>query len=216
MSTGILMLTALVPACGRDGSRTTGGEDSASAVPGGVATTPGVDPSSPEGIAQRIGSTVPPEVLVRRGACPFECCTYREWTAVTAIPLVEEQRGRGEPVRTIAAGERFQADSGNVVITSFGVVAVEDTVVGEGQKKLVPGDTVVILEPRGEGYFSVWRNGEIVNVEGFWNTEESTSRGVPLGEYRKEWWVHATTQQGQRGWFRADSTFRVSGSDRCA
>ncbi|MGH7554049.1 MAG: hypothetical protein ACREMQ_13585, partial [Longimicrobiales bacterium] len=110
----------------------------------------------------------------------------------------------------------FLADSGNVHITGIGVVAVDDTVVaGEGPTKLVPGDTVVILEPRGEGYFSVWRDGAIVDVEGFWNTEEGTSRGVPLGEYRKEWWVHATTQQGQRGWFRADSTFRVTGSDRC-
>lgn len=177
----------------------------------------GPEPAVPSTLEERFRARIPAEVLVRRGACPFECCTYREWTALTPIALSARERSNAAPIDTIAVGERFLADSGNVHITGIGLIIVEDTVpVKQGRVILLPGDTLVLLDHRGEGYFNVWRDGVVLEeVEGFWG-EHSRARGRLVGNYRDEWWIHVTTREGVRGWYRTDGEVRVSGADRCA
>ena len=36
----------------------------------------------------------PPSLYVSKGACPFECCTYREWTANRDLVLTDHPDGK--------------------------------------------------------------------------------------------------------------------------
>ena len=44
--------------------------------------------------AQTAGEQKPPNVYIDKGACPFECCTYREWVAHTDVTLLESPNGK--------------------------------------------------------------------------------------------------------------------------
>src|SRR5262245_27362893 len=71
---------------------------------------------------------LPPELAVRRGACPFECCQYGRWTALTEIPVLADERGDGPPIFVMQNGDRFRADSGNVHVTEVARVVVLDSI----------------------------------------------------------------------------------------
>jgi hypothetical protein len=164
----------------------------------------------------RVRGQLPADVLVRRNACPFECCVYGNWLARSDIPFYPTPRPTGPAVFTLSKGEKLRADSGIVYITSIALAVVDDTVVRYRDQTpwLLPGDTLVLLEPIGEGYWTMWRRGEILNdVPPFFESIPEPRRGRLIGTPRREWWVHATIN-GRRGWFNADSA-EVLGADAC-
>ena len=118
---------------------------------------------------------------------------------------------------TIDSGVRFHADTGFVRITGPGIVAVQDTVfaVADRRVRFLPGDTLVVLDYRGEGYWNLWQRGRVFeNVEGFWGAEIDDPRGAYYGDYRKEWWVHARRPDGSGGCrVRNEKLLPVSGSN---
>jgi hypothetical protein len=126
-------------------------------------------------------------------------------------------RSAGLPAFTVAQGTRMTADSGVVFVTGIAFAVVDDTVLRYADQKpwLLPGDTLVLLEPIGEGYWTMWRRGEVLNeVPPFFESIPEPKRGHLVGMPRREWWVHASIG-GRSGWFRADRV-KVSGADRCA
>jgi predicted small secreted protein len=166
-------------------------------------------------IARRHFDAVPDSMLVRRGACPFECCVYGEWRADTTIPVMAEVMDSGVPAFELQRSERFQAVTGEVHITGPAIVVVDDTVV-HGATTLVPGDTLVVLDYTGEGHFNMLHDGTVLeSVAGFWGAEHDAPKGTYLGDYAKEWWVSVRNAQGRTGWFRADTTYRFSGANAC-
>ena len=203
----------LLGACGREtppGGERQAGEDTLAVHD--TTSTSVVD------IAWRHFSQVPDSALLRRGACPFECCVYGDWRATTDIPVQERPARDASRAFTLARGARFKADSGHVKVTGAGIVVVYDTVpAAGGNPQFLPGDTLVVLDYVGEGHWHAWLRARIIGpIGGFWGAEVDSPRGAYYGDYRKEWWVHATDPQGRSGWFRADSTYRFSGADACA
>jgi hypothetical protein len=188
--------------CDRDGPE---------AAPGGAAR----DHADRTPVAAQATSAIPRNVLRRANACPFECCVYGEWTADTVIPMYAAPQTRGTPAFTFAKGTRIRADSGVVFVTSVAYAVVDDTVFGAGnQPWLLPNDTVYLLDPVGEGHWTGWRRGEILeDVPPFFEDIPEPKKGRLFGKPGREWWVHATAG-GQRGWFPADSV-RVRGADAC-
>jgi len=189
-----------------------GGQDVAAAPrPGGnVAADPAITAA-----IERFRARVPEQALVRRHACPFECCTYRQWTAEGPIPVVAGERSVGPPLFTVPQGQRFQADSGNVWVTGLMLVAVRDSVGDPPYWSFAPGDTLVVLDAVGEGYFNVWHAGQVREVAGFWEPWRKPPVAGTLGEQRTEWWVHVTLPDGRAGWFEASPEVRFSGADAC-
>jgi hypothetical protein len=155
-------------------------------------------------------------VRVRRGACPFECCIYRDWTARAEYDVYAAERGEGAPAFTIPAGTAFRADSGNVHITGVSLVAVADSVSDGDYWAFGAGDTLVVLDYIGEGHFNVWHDGEVRDVAGFWGAERMPAVAEQLGTYEAQWWVHLTLPDGRTGWFRNDPPRQIDGADRCA
>jgi hypothetical protein len=168
-------------------------------------------------IVARFRALIPDSVLVRRNACPFECCTYRDWKATHEIPVYRNEMDRGKPIFMLRTGESFHAPTGNVHITGIAVVVVNKKIPGDTpQHTLQPGDTIVMLNSLGEGFFSVWKkNGQVIDVAGEWSGppwKDDANR--QLGNYDKEWWVKVHTFGGREGWIHADSA-RFTNADRC-
>ena len=61
--------------------------------------------------AQTPGEKKPPNVYIDKGACPFECCTYREWVARTDVTLLDSPNGK-KVVGQTKKGEKVLAIRG--------------------------------------------------------------------------------------------------------
>jgi hypothetical protein len=218
------MLTLALLSCG-GGDAPAPEEPPASPRVSGPATGPGPGPTEDDPVA-RWAALVPDSLRHRAGACPFECCVYRDWTPTGDVPL-RARPSHAEPARTvIAPNQTFTADSGFVQVTGVSLVAVTDSVTAEprGGPPFLPGDTLVVLDYVGEGFWNVWDGVGVRQISGFWGAEVSPVHGSLIGGgpgpgaqrgEAREWWVHATTRAGEKGWFNADSVARLRGVDAC-
>src|SRR5882724_5618085 len=64
----------------------------------------------------------PPNPFIDNGACPFECCTYRDWKTVKPITLLDKPKGAAS-VGYVAAGSTVHAITGEVISKPMRVVA---------------------------------------------------------------------------------------------
>src|SRR5437868_5534785 len=53
----------------------------------------------------------PPSPFIDRGACPFECCLYRQWRALRPVVVVDRPRGN-RAVGRLREGEWVSALTG--------------------------------------------------------------------------------------------------------
>ncbi len=199
------------------------------ASPADAARGERLSPESPRGLEDR----VPAELLVAEGACPFECCTYREWRAPVPLPRLSAPID-GAPIDTIPVGEMFDAVTGIVFITGIQVIVVLDSLDGSGEPRpsvaasavpwtavFLPGDTLVALDYLGEGFFRAWDGAETREVQQFWwpvEAEEAApgwaSHGRAIGTYGSEWWIRSRRTDDVEGWFQAPDQY-MPGSDAC-
>ena len=168
-------------------------------------------------------------VLTRWGACPFECCIYREWVAEGPVVL------RAAPVRdaavvlTLPAGARFDADTGFVRITGAQLVVVTQPVeawrhevgqrYGGAPDTIAAGDTLLVLERLGEGHVMLTHGDDLVSAEQFWAapdgwTPHGGSRGTVIGEHGSEWWARVRAATGLTGWIDAYAS-ELGNADAC-
>ena len=204
----VLALALILAACGRrgdaDGDGANPSDSAAAADTSGLALL-------------KFAAGLPDSLLHRAGACPFECCAYGTWTGVGVVALRPEPRRAVPKLDTIPAGEPFTADSGFVRLTGVSVLVIQDTV-NVGPTTFRPGDTIAVLDYRGEGFFNVWDGRQLWQVEDFWGgLQADPAAGLAGGgKDGREWWVHATTRAGKKGWIDADSVAIPDGADRCA
>jgi hypothetical protein len=95
---------------------------------------------------QPANEQAPPSPYIDKGACPFECCTYREWTAKEAIALVDQPNGK-RAVAQLHKGEKVQGVTGEVHSVPSRVVATKDN----PNAKVKAGDVIYVLHYLGEG-----------------------------------------------------------------
>lgn len=175
----------------------------------------------PSGSPEAEGAAAPPPTGVpvpyeARGACPFECCTYRTWS-VERPTEVRSARDAGAAIAfRLAAGEKVEALTGVVVVSRPGRGRAPRDAPVQGMP-LRAGDEVAILHPVGEGYWSVWRGGRTANAQvggpppagGRWQAEvEMLEKPVFT------WWVQVRDARGRIGWTNRPEDF--GGKDRCA
>ena len=136
-------------------------------------------------VAQTTGQRKPPNVYIDKGACPFECCTYREWVARTDVALLDGPNGK-KVVGQVKKGERVLALTGEVHCVPLRVIAQHDY----PEAGIKTGDAVYILHYEGEGYCKVWHDGKVVDLE-------DPSEGA---KPKTTWWVKLKTRSGAIGW----------------
>lgn len=154
------------------------------------------------------------------GACPFEGCTYGTWTTSAETTLYARPADTTSARLTVPAETALTATSGFVLITRLGeAVATRPTeiyVSYEDARPVAAGDTLLVLDPEGEGSYRVWHAGTV----GFSGVDASMGgAGGPEPTYRlavepaQQWWARVTTPDGRAGWLWMDRTPPVAGAD---
>lgn len=156
---------------------------------------------------------------VVRGACPFECCTYGgDWVIESGADLRAASSASAPVIGHVTPGTGVFADSGLVRVDTIGIVAVLAPLTTDDNIDFARGDTVLLLEPQGEGYSRAWVRGHALSLSQFWDSAGLTgARLVRTPAWR--WWAHLVVAQQHdtlRGWvdMQVDS-LRVSGNDAC-
>lgn len=79
----------------------------------------------------------PPAGFDNWGVCPFECCTYRDWTAEDEVPVHKSRSERSPVAFRLKPHERVDALTGVVVTEKAGVIRINRPV-QDGICQIVP------------------------------------------------------------------------------
>ncbi|MEO7538435.1 MAG: hypothetical protein ABIV21_00265 [Pyrinomonadaceae bacterium] len=154
---------------------------------------------------QRIAK--PPQPFIDRGACPFECCTYRDWDVTAPTAVRKDMNDRSPIAFRLRKGERVVGVTGVVVTTSPGIATVLRSE-KLGKVDLKRGDTVYLLTYLGEGFNKIWHKGRIVEAETYDESKLRVNR-----QPKAVWWVKVKNRRGQIGWSRQPDHF--GNKDQC-
>jgi hypothetical protein len=158
----------------------------------------------------------PPENYIAKGACPFECCRYGNWTAAHDTELVAAPGDR-RVVGRATKGSRVDALTGEVHLRPEPVLALMNVDGGP------PKDSIAFaLDYQGEGYRNVYSQGRVVSVFApiadycFRPSEACWAETLDSHEERREpvWWVKIRLSNGITGW--TDKADRFDGKDGCS
>jgi len=106
-----------------------------------------------------LAQSKPPSVYVDRGACPFECCTYRTWKTEKDTTAYAQPNKKSRRVGILKARTKVVAITGEVRTWpgKFSIIRAHDS--------YNPGDILWVYTPLGEGYYKVWFNGKMTEQE---------------------------------------------------
>jgi hypothetical protein len=163
------------------------------------------------------GPAVPPMPFEDAGACPFEGCVYREWTARAPVQVRAGRRLDTPVVFRLRAGERVTAVTGVVVTLRAGRVQFDKPqrlTTSAGPIEIQPGETLYLLTYKGEGFTKAWFKGKVYDdvdassvINGACDKIPSRCPGRVLESSRTEWWVQVRNRAGQVGWTREAEQF---------
>jgi hypothetical protein len=104
------------------------------------------------------GTSKAPEVYIDKGACPFECCTYRDWTVKEDSILHASPNETSPKIGVVQKGAVVQGLTGEVR-TKGRKFLVHST-----QGEFSSGDIIWVYTYLGEGYFKAWYNGSFLEI----------------------------------------------------
>jgi hypothetical protein len=137
------------------------------------------------------------------GACPFECCTYREWVANKATVLRTKMSEGSQVAFRVKKGENVRGVTGVVITTTAGKVrALKNTTVGENKVRVKAGEFLYLLTYTGEGFYETWFKGKIFSDSFYDNTALKL-----VSEPISVWWVKIRNRKGQTGWTKLPDNF---------
>ena len=165
----------------------------------------------------------PPMPYEDPGACPFEGCAYREWTARGAVTVLSARRAGAPGAFTVKKNERVTALTGVVVTQVPGRVEFRKAVdlsTSSGTLHIEPGQSLYLLTYRGEGFTKAWFGGRLYDdVDGgtaFFGDRcgqlPDACDGRVVYAPRAVWWVQLRNSRGQTGWINEPEKF--DGKDR--
>lgn len=135
----------------------------------------------------------PPHVYVDVGACPFECCTYRQWTVEQRTVILDKPNGKVS-VATLAKGEIVAGLTGEVISVPVPVRAGRDI----PDTPIRKGDIFYVIHYDGEGYWKAWLRGEITYVH---------QSVVSIPRVKSDWWVKVRDSRENVGWALSHGNF---------
>lgn len=148
----------------------------------------------------------PPKIYIDKGACPFECCTYREWTVERDTPLYSSIGGK-KVIATAKLHQKVTAITGEVHVVPTKILVKEE------HEKYKPGDIIYLLTYEGEGSYKIWDKGEVISngevYELFDNGSPKLRKywGKPLSKPQSTWWVRIKVPGGKEGWTKETKNF---------
>ncbi len=160
-------------------------------------------------IASAVRADDHPGFYIDKGACPFECCTYRNWPTEKTTRLHAEPRADSAVIGVAEKGTIVEAETGEVHSRPGKLIVRRDV---RGFKK---GEVLWVYTYLGEGAFKVWHEGKFIEAEIDFDYRHPTSRdwGYFGISPRSVWWVKLKTSHGVEGWTNRPENF--SNKDAC-
>lgn len=159
----------------------------------------------------------PPVPYEDEGACPFEGCVYRTWTANRTVAVRAQRRADAPVAFRLAKGARVQALTGVVITLRAGRVEFPKPVelsTGSERLRIEAGETLYLLTYRGEGFTKAWFKGRVYdNLDGssFFNgaCERFPERcaGKIVERPIRIWWVQVEGARKRVGWTSETEAF---------
>ena len=161
----------------------------------------------------------PPLPYADWGACPFECCTYREWTANAPLKAYGTRITKAAVVFEVKRGESVRGVTGVVITSQYGVSKVLKPIqLGYREKSdkpelsLQPGELLYTLHYLGEGMDLFWYKGKVYSDQ-IGGSEPDPDppasdlniQTVSVAKY--VWWVKIKNAKGQIGWSKETKKF---------
>lgn len=146
------------------------------------------------------------------GACPFECCTYRDWVASENMTAYSSRDENSTAVFKIKQNETVKAITGVVVTRQAGLVDILKTVklgyAGYQDDTLLTlhkGERIAVLHYAGEGQEVFWYKGKTYTDEiGLQRTDTFKK----LSSAKFEWWAKVRNRAGKIGWTKRTDAFK--------
>lgn len=154
-----------------------------------------------------------PETFIDKGACPFECCTYRTWKVEEDANIYNKPSGK-RIVGKVRKGGSVEGLTGQVESCPILVTVTADHVDDNGNR-FIKGDKFYLLTYVGEGFFKAWFGGQLFTMSGLGvkNADSNKPFWAEAGQrYKHVWWKKIKTRQGTVGWTKEDV---FSGDDAC-
>ena len=137
------------------------------------------------------------------GACPFECCLYRQWIAYKDTVLYKEMRENSPVAFKVKRREKVTGVTGVVITTKAGIVkALKDFTFENAKVSVKKGDLFYTLTYQGEGYFRIFYKGKRFADEVF-----DRDFMKVLSQPKSVWWVKIKNRKGQTGWTKFPENF---------
>ncbi|MES2201659.1 MAG: hypothetical protein V4498_05355 [candidate division FCPU426 bacterium] len=164
--------------------------------------------------ADSYDSEKPPAIFVDEGACPFECCVYRDWLVTKTTTLFDKPHGK-KITGHLKDGMKVRALTGIVYVvpTKMRVVFGRKS---DRTESYEVGEIIYLLTNLGEGWHKVWHRGEIISDE-LDIYEQDENCAIPseacwarvIEDHRNEevWWVKIQIKTGEIGWAEVDKNF---------
>lgn len=176
---------------------------------------------SPATVTAQRRELTPPIPFEDLGACPFEGCVYRDWTARQVVTVHETRRPGAPVVYRLQPGDVATALTGVVITVKPGRAQVRTPtriVTSDGEIAIGPGRTLFLLTPLGEGYMKVWFNGRYyrdADITSFYDpaceTQPDRCNGRVIEPTQTEWWIQLRNRDGRVGW--TNEPERLDGKD---
>jgi len=190
-----------------------------------VACSPPVEPEPPPAEpSQTADVPLPPVPFEDPGACPFEGCVYREWTAIDEVDALTERSATAPVAFRVGIHDRVTALTGVVITLKPGSVIFRKAVdlsTASGAIHVEPGEVLQLLTYEGEGFFTATMHGDVHrNVDGstFLDGACDEEPARCIGEIRDKpesvWWVEIRNALGQTAWTNQPEKF--AGKDALA
>lgn len=138
---------------------------------------------------------------IDKGACPFECCTYRQWDVVKPTAVRASMSDAAPISFRLNRGEKVLGMTGVVITTQPGVLRVLKNTKLQNTS-LKRGDELLLLTNLGEGFSKIWYKGRIFEGDPYDDAIYKTIR-----ERKSIWWVKVKNRKGRIGWSRQPENF---------
>jgi hypothetical protein len=151
----------------------------------------------------------PPIPFDEDGACPFQCCTYRDWSVDWDTDLHADRRDDSPIVFRAALGDTVTATTGVVTTTKVGrATASRQVTVGSKHITVAAGEPIYLLRNVGSDW-KIWINGitdeQYIPNQGYCTGAKRTSDECALTVVEQPqmvWWAKVRDAQGREGWTR--------------
>ncbi len=159
-----------------------------------------------------------PAPIEEAGACPFECCSYREWETLTTVALVAEPLENSPTLRTLSKANKVRALTGKVITKVPG-----EFVVTRPRDSFKVNQTLYLYNYLGEGFYKAWHQGKWAEINigccsdgsipGCFTKSDEDCWGRLLKKPDSTWWARIETADKKRFWTK--DTDKFGNQDNC-